>query len=73
MPLPGIQPVSPASRKEPFDDPDWVFEFKYDGFRAKRGGTVARLSDRDKSGLVVTPGYAGLVAVFPPSPPALPM
>ena len=22
------------SRKEPFDDPDWLFDFKYDGFRA---------------------------------------
>jgi bifunctional non-homologous end joining protein LigD len=34
MALPRVQPVIPISRKEPFDDPDWLFEFKYDGFRA---------------------------------------
>jgi bifunctional non-homologous end joining protein LigD len=34
MPLPRVQPIIPISRKEPFDDPDWLFEFKYDGFRA---------------------------------------
>jgi bifunctional non-homologous end joining protein LigD len=35
MPLPQVQPIIPISRKEPFDDPDWLFEFKYDGFRAQ--------------------------------------
>jgi bifunctional non-homologous end joining protein LigD len=34
MPLPLIQPVAPIAAKHPFDDPEWVFEFKYDGFRA---------------------------------------
>jgi len=34
MPLPRVQPIAPTWRKEPFDDPDWLFEFKYDGFRA---------------------------------------
>src|SRR5690348_7895902 len=34
MSLPRVQPIIPASSKEPFDDPDWLFEFKYDGFRA---------------------------------------
>jgi bifunctional non-homologous end joining protein LigD len=32
--LPRAQPIIPTWRKEPFDDPDWLFEFKYDGFRA---------------------------------------
>jgi bifunctional non-homologous end joining protein LigD len=32
--LPRVQPIIPISRKEPFDDPDWLFDFKYDGFRA---------------------------------------
>src|SRR5215471_14470737 len=31
--LPRVQPIIPTRRKEPFDDPDWLFEFKYDGFR----------------------------------------
>ena len=34
MPLPRVQPIIPTSRKEPFDDPEWLFEGKYDGFRA---------------------------------------
>src|SRR5690242_17992082 len=34
MTLPRVQPIIPVARKEPFDDPDWLFEFKYDGFRA---------------------------------------
>jgi bifunctional non-homologous end joining protein LigD len=34
MPLPRVPPIIPAARREPFDDPDWLFQFKYDGFRA---------------------------------------
>jgi ATP-dependent DNA ligase len=33
MMLPRAQPIVPISRKAPYDDPDWLFEFKYDGFR----------------------------------------
>jgi bifunctional non-homologous end joining protein LigD len=32
--LPRVQPIIPTRRKEPFDDPDWLFDFEYDGFRA---------------------------------------
>ena len=32
--LPRVQPIAPIRRKEPFDDPDWLFDLKYDGFRA---------------------------------------
>ncbi len=32
--LPSIAPVIPVSRTHPFDDPDWLFEPKFDGFRA---------------------------------------
>jgi bifunctional non-homologous end joining protein LigD len=31
--LPLIQPITLQPGPEPFDDPDWVFEPKYDGFR----------------------------------------
>jgi bifunctional non-homologous end joining protein LigD len=34
MSLPQVQPIIPTRRKEPFDDPDWLFDCKYDGFRA---------------------------------------
>jgi bifunctional non-homologous end joining protein LigD len=32
--LPRVQPIAPIRRTEPFDDPDWLFDLKYDGFRA---------------------------------------
>ena len=31
--LPRVQPIAPTRRPEPFDDPEWVFDLKYDGFR----------------------------------------
>jgi bifunctional non-homologous end joining protein LigD len=31
--LPQIEPIVLASRREPFDDPEYLFEPKYDGFR----------------------------------------
>ena len=33
MTLPRVQPIIPTSRREPFDDPEWLFDLKYDGFR----------------------------------------
>lgn len=32
--LPAIEPLVPVPRAAPFDDPEWVFEPKYDGVRA---------------------------------------
>lgn len=44
--LPEVEPVSPAVLLDPFDDPDWVFEPKYDGIRgfvyASRGTAELR-------------------------------
>src|SRR5215831_13346198 len=34
MTLPRVQPIAPTWRKQPFDDPHWLFDCKYDGFRA---------------------------------------
>jgi len=34
MTLPWVQPIIPTLRKEPFDDSGWLFDVKYDGFRA---------------------------------------
>ena len=31
--LPQVAPITLASRPDPFDDPEWLFEPKYDGFR----------------------------------------
>jgi bifunctional non-homologous end joining protein LigD len=32
--LPRLQPITPIRGTEPFDDPGWLFDLKYDGFRA---------------------------------------
>src|SRR5215469_13193404 len=32
--LPRVQPIAPLRRTEPFDDPAWLFDLKYDSFRA---------------------------------------
>ena len=48
MSLPRIEPIIPTRRKEPFDDPDWLFDIKYDGYRGlcyveqRRGHFVSR-------------------------------
>jgi ATP-dependent DNA ligase len=31
--LPRVEPIVPTARPEPFNDPAWLFEPKYDGFR----------------------------------------
>ena len=32
--LPRVQPIALVQMKDPFDDPEWLFDFKHDGFRA---------------------------------------
>ena len=32
--LPAFQPIAVSRRPHPFDDSQWLFELKYDGFRA---------------------------------------
>jgi bifunctional non-homologous end joining protein LigD len=44
-PMPrGIKPMLATPIKEPFDDPDWIFEMKWDGYRA-----IAEIRDGDVS------------------------
>jgi len=52
--LPVIEPIVPVPREDPFDDPAWLFEPKYDGFRG-----VLHIARREcwftsKSGNVLT-------------------
>lgn len=56
--LPRIEPIVPMTRPQPFSDPAWLFEPKYDGFRgllylsrksctlySKRGDRMTRFQD----------------------------
>jgi hypothetical protein len=57
MTLPRVQPIAPSWRKEPFDDRDWLFDCKYDGFRAlcyiEHGRS--RLISLDRSAILAAP------------------
>jgi bifunctional non-homologous end joining protein LigD len=39
--------INPVPRAEPFDYPDWVFEAKFDGFRAAADTLSGRLISRN--------------------------
>jgi hypothetical protein len=38
MSHPRVQPIIPTWRNEPFERAGWLFDVKYDGFRARPGG-----------------------------------
>jgi ATP-dependent DNA ligase len=39
--------INPVQRAKPFDHPDWVFEPKFDGFRAAADAVRDRLISRN--------------------------
>jgi bifunctional non-homologous end joining protein LigD len=61
---PAYRPMLATLVSEPFDDKDWVFETKWDGFRLiteKRGNTVRLWS---RNGIDVTARYAMLLSAL---------
>src|SRR5215471_4531055 len=74
MPLPRVQPVVPTRRKESFDDPDWLFDLKYDGVRAllyiEQGR--GRLISRNGNSLTRFAVLATQIAFMLASPPTRP-
>jgi bifunctional non-homologous end joining protein LigD len=46
--LPYVEPIGLVPRADPFDDPEWIFEPKYDGFRglAYASGTGCEIRSR---------------------------
>jgi bifunctional non-homologous end joining protein LigD len=46
-----MDPVIPIVRKEPFDDPAWLFELKYDGFRGIADTIRGRMLSKNKNRL----------------------
>jgi bifunctional non-homologous end joining protein LigD len=46
--LPVIEPINPVPRPDPFDDPAWIFEPKYDGFRGVVYATSAGCEIRSR-------------------------
>jgi bifunctional non-homologous end joining protein LigD len=61
---PAYRPMLATLVDEPFDDKEWIFETKWDGFRLiteKRGGNVTFWS---RNGINVTATYAVLLPVL---------
>ena len=46
-----MNPIIPIVRKEPFDDPAWLFELKYDGFRGIADTIRGRILSKNKNRL----------------------
>lgn len=51
MRLPDFEPMLAARRDDPFDDPRWWFEVKWDGYRAIVGSEGGKVRARSRRGL----------------------
>ena len=51
--LPLVAPIVPALRDQPFDDPAYLFEPKYDGFRGSSTSATGSAYFRSKRGNVL--------------------
>lgn len=63
MRLPNYEPMLASTRPDPFDDPSWWFEVKWDGYRAIVGSEDGRVRARSRRGLDLLgpfPELAGL-------------
>ena len=46
-----MDPIIPIVRKEPFDDPAWLFELEYDGFRGIADTIRGRMLSKNQNRL----------------------
>jgi bifunctional non-homologous end joining protein LigD len=46
-----VIPIIPTVRKDPFDDPTWSFELKYDGFRGIADTVRGRMLSKNRNHL----------------------
>jgi bifunctional non-homologous end joining protein LigD len=62
--LPRITPATLGRRRDPFDHPEWLFELKWDGFRAVAyvAGGACRLVSRNDREFRAFPGLCDSVA-----------
>lgn len=64
----GIAVMKPETRERPFNNPDWLFELKYDGFRMlaeRRGGAPCLLYRSGRDATAIFPELARAVAALP--------
>jgi bifunctional non-homologous end joining protein LigD len=58
-----MQPIVPIARKDPFDDPGFLFEIKLDGFRALANTIARRFISKNGN---VLKRFASLLDTLPP-------
>ena len=57
-PMPAeVRPMMAQSSDQPFDDPDWIFEMKWDGYRALATITPEQVALRSRNGLRIDSTY----------------
>ena len=49
--LPYVEPIALVPRPDPFDDPEWIFEPKYDGFRGLAYSSSSGCEIRSRHGI----------------------
>jgi bifunctional non-homologous end joining protein LigD len=57
-----MQLIIPIVRREPFDDPEWSFELKYDGFRGLADTVHGRMLSKNRNHLKL---YDALLSCLP--------
>jgi bifunctional non-homologous end joining protein LigD len=59
-----LQPMLATLIDKPFDDPDWVFETKWDGFRMVTSIECGKVTLYSRNGLIVNDRYPPVVAAL---------
>lgn len=62
--LPRLEPMLAEVADQPFDDPEWLFELKYDGFRLLAEKTGPKVNLRYRSGRDATRAFPDLTAAL---------
>jgi bifunctional non-homologous end joining protein LigD len=58
-----IAPIIPTARRQPFDDPAWLFDLKLDGFRGIADTIAGRMLSKNGNRLK---RFASLLDTLPP-------
>jgi bifunctional non-homologous end joining protein LigD len=64
IPKAALKPMLATLIGAPFDDPDWVFETKWDGYRVIARIDRGKVVLRSRQGSVITPDYPGIAAAL---------
>jgi bifunctional non-homologous end joining protein LigD len=59
-----LQPMLATLTDEPFDDPAWVFEDKYDGFRMIAEIREGRVALYSRNGKIISRSYTEVAAAL---------